>query len=274
MARSRNIKPAFFTNEELGTLDPIINLTFIGLWCLADKEGILEDRPLRIKAELFPYRESLDVNGYLTVLARLNFIERYEVAEKGYIHILNFEKHQSPHHTEKSKGYPKKPKENMRLDDLTVRPPLDNQELTVATRSDSLIPDSLIPEEKANVIVMTSPSSKNEDGIPDCPQEEIKSLYKQILPSLIQPRVWDVTRATALRARWVWVLSSKKPNGERYAKNKMEGLDFFKRFFEYVAKSDFLMGSIGAWQADLVWLCNAKNFAKVIDGNYENKVTA
>ena len=110
MARSRNIKPAFFTNEELGTLDPIINLTFIGLWCLADKEGILEDRPLRIKAELFPYRESLDVNGYLTVLARLNFIERYEVAEKAIsifsilrnIKVLTIPKSQ--------KGIPKNPR--------------------------------------------------------------------------------------------------------------------------------------------------------------------
>jgi hypothetical protein len=146
MARARNIKPAFFTNEELGTLDPIINLTFIGLWCLADKEGILEDRPLRIKAELFPYRDSLDINGYLTVLAQLNFIERYEVEGKAYIHIVNFEKHQSPHHTEKAKGYPKKPKENNKLEDLTVKQPLDHQNLTVAGRSDSLIPDSLIPD--------------------------------------------------------------------------------------------------------------------------------
>ncbi len=77
MARARNIKPSFFTNELLGTEDPMVSLTFAGLWCLADKEGILEDRPLRIKAELFPYRENLDVNGYLTVLQRLGFIHRY-----------------------------------------------------------------------------------------------------------------------------------------------------------------------------------------------------
>ena len=50
MARARNIKPSFFTNELLGTEDPMVSLTFAGLWCLADKEGILEDRPLRIKA--------------------------------------------------------------------------------------------------------------------------------------------------------------------------------------------------------------------------------
>lgn len=146
MARARNIKPSFFTNEIIGTLDPIVGMTFIGLWCLADKTGRLEDRPLRIKAELFPYREGTDVNGYLTVLERNGFIERYEVDGIGYIQIVNFEKHQAPHHTERAKGYPPKPASNKGSSDLTVKPPLSDGEHQVSTRSDSLIPDSLIPD--------------------------------------------------------------------------------------------------------------------------------
>ena len=142
MARARNIKPSFFTNELLGTEDPMVSLTFAGLWCLADKEGILEDRPLRIKAELFPYRENLDVNGYLTVLQRLGFIHRYVVNGVGYLQVINFEKHQCPHHTEKSKKYPK----YQDVKDLTVKSPLSNGEKQVPTRSDSLIHDSLIPD--------------------------------------------------------------------------------------------------------------------------------
>lgn len=148
MARSRNIKPSFFTNEILGTQDPIIGMTFIGLWCLADRTGTLEDRPLRIKAELFPYRENLDVNGYLTVLERLRFIDRYVVEGVGYIHVLNFEKHQTPHHTEKAKNHPAKPLIVKHSDDLTVKKQLPDGEKTVATRSDLLIPDSLIPDSK------------------------------------------------------------------------------------------------------------------------------
>ena len=146
MARARNIKPSFFTNEVLGTLDPIVSMTFVGLWCLADRTGRMEDRPLRIKAELFPYREGLDVNGYLTVLERNGFIDRYEVNGQRYIQVLKFEKHQSPHHTEKAKGYPEKPAPNNDSGSLTVKKQLHNEEKTVATRSDSLIPDSLIPD--------------------------------------------------------------------------------------------------------------------------------
>lgn len=139
MARARNIKPSFFTNEVLGTEDPLVGLTFIGLWCLADKDGILEDRPLRIKAELFPYREKLDVNRYLTVLERTRHIQRYEVNGNAYIKVLNFEKHQHPHHTEKARGYPQPPE----LPSEEPLTPLSNG----YTPSDSLIPDSLIQKE-------------------------------------------------------------------------------------------------------------------------------
>lgn len=150
MARARNIKPAFFTNELLGTEDPMVSLTFLGLWCLADKEGILEDRPLRIKAELFPYRDSLDVNGYLTVLSRLGFIVRYKSGDARYLKVMNFKRHQSPHHTEKAKGYPSNEDPNSLIlvdnGELTVKSPLYDCENKVPERSDSLIPDSLIPD--------------------------------------------------------------------------------------------------------------------------------
>jgi len=141
--RARNIKPSLFTNEILGTLDPLITILFCGLWCLADRDGILEDRPLRIKAEIFPYRENIDVNGYLTVMSQHNFIQRYEVEGKKYIFVTEFEKHQRPHHTETAKGYPKPQQRSSGEQSLT---PLSNREYKVSTRSDSLIPDSLIPD--------------------------------------------------------------------------------------------------------------------------------
>ncbi len=70
MARARNIKPGLFKNEILGVAEPIYTLLFEGLWLLADREGRLEDRPLRIKAEIFPYREGLDLVSMLGWLER------------------------------------------------------------------------------------------------------------------------------------------------------------------------------------------------------------
>jgi hypothetical protein len=174
MARARNIKPGFFTNELLGTYDPIISLLFAGLWCLADKDGILEDRPLRIKAELFPYREGLDVNGYLTVLERDAFLTRYKVVGVGYIQISNFTKHQTPHHTEKARGYPDQSKADKGSQGKDVLTPLDNGEQKVPTRSDLLIPDSLIPDSGfidsgrvASATAARLPSVKRKNSLPE-----------------------------------------------------------------------------------------------------------
>ena len=152
MARSRNIKPSLFKNEVLGVEDPLLTILFEGLWCLADRDGKLEDRPMRIKAEIFPYRELPDFNGYLTDLERLGFITRYQVGETAIIVVLAFKKHQSPHKTEKASELPDKPLEV----DITVKAPLNNQ---TVTEEAALIPDSfnLIPYVKGSTKKFTPP---------------------------------------------------------------------------------------------------------------------
>ena len=95
MARSRNIKPGFFLNDQLAEIEPLGRLLFAGLWCIADREGRLEDRPRRIKAEVLPY-DNCDVDELLNQLAGRGFIVRYEVDGEGYIQVVNFIKHQNP----------------------------------------------------------------------------------------------------------------------------------------------------------------------------------
>src|SRR4051812_10344417 len=104
--RARNIKPGFFTNEILGSGDPLKQLLFEGLWCLADRAGRLEDRPLRIRAEVFPYRPNVEVNRLIDELAADGFCERYEVGNVAYIQVVNFDEHQRPHHTERDSNIP------------------------------------------------------------------------------------------------------------------------------------------------------------------------
>jgi len=107
MARARNIKPGFFKNEDLAECSPWARLCFIGLWTLADREGRLEDRPKRIKGELFPY-ESFDAEPLLQELACYGFIERYEVDGARIIAIPKFADHQTPHIKEKASELPEK----------------------------------------------------------------------------------------------------------------------------------------------------------------------
>lgn len=141
MARSRNIKPGLFKNEILGVADPIYTLAFQGLWLLADRAGRLEDRPLRIKAETFPYRDGLDIDRILNWLGEEGFILRYEVIGKRYIQVLNFAKHQNPHKNETPSEIPP-PNQSECVPKKSVHVPSESEAL-------GLIPDSLnlIPEE-------------------------------------------------------------------------------------------------------------------------------
>ena len=124
MPRIRFIKPDFFLDEDLVNISPTARLMFIGLWTLADREGRLEDRPMKIKALLFPY-EQIDSNAILEELNK-GYISRYVVDEKDYIQINKFKDHQRPHKLEKESVIPKmlglkslKPNKNLKKDAKT-----------------------------------------------------------------------------------------------------------------------------------------------------------
>ncbi len=140
MARARNIKPGFFKNEDLADLDPLTRILFIGLWCLADRDGRLEDRPKRIRAEILPYDDG-SVEQMLSDLHSAGFIQRYVVENQAYISICNFVKHQNPHCKEAVSTIPEPCKHGA----STVQEPKQPGESTEVA---GLIPDSgfLIPD--------------------------------------------------------------------------------------------------------------------------------
>lgn len=118
MARIRSLKPDFFLNERLAKLPPHARLLFAGLWTHADREGRLEDRPARIKANLFPYEDGVDVDALLDVLNEPDptgdekpFILRYVVDGRRVVMVTEFGKHQKPHIRELPSTLPAPPPE-------------------------------------------------------------------------------------------------------------------------------------------------------------------
>jgi len=105
VSRARNIKPGFFKNDLLAECDPLARILFAGLWCEADREGRLEDRPKRLKGEYLCY-DNCDVDDLLDQLATRGFIVRYSVGERKYIQVLEFKKHQNPHVKESASTIP------------------------------------------------------------------------------------------------------------------------------------------------------------------------
>ena len=155
MARARNIKPGFFANEDLAECDPLARLLFAGLWCLADREGRLEDRPKRIRAELLPY-DTCDADELLNQLQAKGFILRYSHGEGRFIQVLKFDSHQNPHMKEAKSSIPA-PGESVQSLAASVAAPDEHQTSTVQapeqnqkSRAESgfLIPESLIPDSK------------------------------------------------------------------------------------------------------------------------------
>jgi hypothetical protein len=105
MPRARNLKPGFFTNDRLAECDPLARLLFAGLWTIADREGRLEDRPRKIKAELLPY-DDCEAEALLAQLADRGFIVRYDGNGTPLIQVVNFGKHQAPHVKEAASQLP------------------------------------------------------------------------------------------------------------------------------------------------------------------------
>lgn len=105
MARARNIKPGFYKNEDLAECTVWARFIYPGLWMLADREGRLEDRPKRIRAEILPF-DLVDVDPLLDELVARGFIRRYAFDGRRYIQITKFLHHQNPHGTEKDSEIP------------------------------------------------------------------------------------------------------------------------------------------------------------------------
>jgi hypothetical protein len=102
MARIRNLKPDFWTDEKLVELEPWERLLFIGLWNFADDEGYLPFSPKRIKMQIFP-ADSLEISVGLQNLISIGALTLYECVAGQVLHVTNWGKHQKVSNPTKSK---------------------------------------------------------------------------------------------------------------------------------------------------------------------------
>lgn len=151
--RARILKPDFFRDEELAELPFEARLLFQGIWCIADREGRLEDRPRRIKADVFPYDDISNtmVDQWLTCLSP-HWITRYVVDGHGFIQIVAFKKHQRCHPNEAPSSFPPPP------ENTDVSPRLTNGESpsTIGTPRCSVITSTSMPSVNVNVGTATA----------------------------------------------------------------------------------------------------------------------
>lgn len=91
------------------------------------------------------------------------------------------------------------------------------------------------------------------------PYQKIIDLYHQTLPTLPKVEILTTKRKGQIAARW---------------RNGLQDLPTWKEYFEHISESGFLMGKKDPsnghkrFIADLEWLTNETNFAKVAEGKY------
>lgn len=110
-------------------------------------------------------------------------------------------------------------------------------------------------------------TTSSSPAVTPCRYDEIVSAYHEILPELSQVKVLTEKRKAQLRQRWREDV-------------KRQDAEWWKKYFAYVKQSDFLCGRVEGREgkrpfvADLEWLTNPTNFAKVVEGKYHEGAAA
>lgn len=153
----------------------------------------------------------------------------------------------------------------------------DNSTLTTfeCLSESAPLPDATAsePDEKNPRIDLDRPDPHTRPGEIPCPHKRIIEVYEAILPELPRVRVWRAQQAADLRARWREKLREGKFSDEE------SGVDYFRRFFGYVRRSEFLMGRRSGrdgrtFRNCLAWMVKAKNFDGIVDGKYHDQEAA
>jgi hypothetical protein len=111
-------------------------------------------------------------------------------------------------------------------------------------------------DKKSSNLKVTCDESSSQP--PNCPHNEIIAAYNKILPELPHCKTFSDQYRAMLRTRW-------REDQCRQSVEWWEGL------FNEIRESDFLMGRVNGWRADLTWIVRPKNFTKIVNGNYRNK---
>jgi len=198
MARIRSIKPEIRLSETVNTWPVEVRYFWIMLWGYVDDFGKGRDNAKLIVADTYPLDDSVtheDVSGWLEVLEASKVIQRYTVAGKNYLAVINWKEHQRPSHPAKS-VIPDPPRDSaVSRVSHEVFPPLP-----VILPNDSGNP----PEGFARVAVNGSPEQGAESSEQGADEQVVKPSAPHVIPAdftlTLDRRKWAKENAPAVHA--------------------------------------------------------------------------
>lgn len=106
MARIRSIHPGFFMDDDTVAISTEARLFLIGIWQIADDQGVFEWKLGEVRRQIFPDQE-IDIESIQAELVARDWIRTFESGGKKYGACRNFRKFQNP--SVKSYKYPLPP---------------------------------------------------------------------------------------------------------------------------------------------------------------------
>jgi len=282
--RIRNIRPEITTHEDLADLPREVRLCFIYLWMALDREGRAEDRPRRLRADLFPHDEDVTadvLDGWLGTLAAAGFVVRYEVDGARYLAVPSFPRHQALSTWERTKTKSEIPPPPPALRKLSRMPTGGQQEdygspsvelqKTSGSRPVALLPD-------------VGRMTKDEGQDPPPPPTAGAAGKPAPEPLAVEPEVPDPDRVTpeALAQRWNRDVADGKAKGavrlplgkqRRKAELRIKARPRWSDWDPALAYARRLRAEGGCTWLDFAWLvANDENADAMLGGKYDFKL--
>lgn len=204
-----------------------------------------------------PYNEQLlssQFNRPLPLIQlALQTFERFGMIEiiDDVIHVSNWEKYQDAESLDRIREQTRKrvaKHRKLKLEDSEC----SNVTVTLRNATDK---EEDKEEDKDKIYKNTTYSMSTNVDLPS--PAAVVEMYHEICKSYPKVRSISAAREKAIRARL-----------------RTYSMDDVKEVFEKTEKSDFLKGKNNRnWSANFDWLMKDANFAKILDGNYDNKQT-
>ena len=211
----------------------------------------MSEKPLPLDVALVSRRIRLDEDVVSPVLK-----EFFEKTKNGYINARA---------DDEIKAY------NVRVDINRKVGKLAHKNTVKVTSTVALSPPQQNRTDTEQNITTDANASMSGTAFPPCPHKELLKLYQKHLPHLTQPRLWEGSRMTTMKSRWVQASRPSEYSPKGY-NSLPDGLAWWNSFFGYIAGDTSLPKGFESngrtWKPDLVWIINPTNFAKIIDGKY------
>jgi hypothetical protein len=258
VARIRAVKIGFFRNEDLALFSFPHRLLFQGLWLLADRRGLLEDRPRRIHADLFPFDPKLDVDVMLDQLASGEnpFIQRYVGSDgRRYIAVINFSKHQRPHHTEPESTFPD---------------PSETGTKQHTPDKDGETPDIHGEDPEDHGEPQDGREGKGREGNEEGKGKGKGEAHAPMPPSVLQALWNDGTHPPIPKCA---EMTPKRRVSAIARLHEHPSRDYWRGVIARINASAFCRGENDrAWVATMDWLLRPDTSVRVLEGKYDNRV--